>query len=137
VSATGTLWYVLIRWKYYSRGTERVTLRIRKVPGLNPCPETIMDKGFGAMNPLCTENPIPNSRYAFPFPQKKVYSPAGSVPPLSHPTSCARTKFNLHFAASPASVASQPALKRLLHFMCQISCQFSFAYVVRKNPSKS
>jgi hypothetical protein len=37
---------------------------------------------------------VPNSWVSFPFPQKYVYSPAGSVPPPSHLTSCTPTKSN-------------------------------------------
>ena len=43
-------------------------------------------------------------------------SPARTVPPLSHLTSCAPTMSNLYLANSLAAAVSEPALYRLLTF---------------------
>jgi hypothetical protein len=53
----------------------------------------------------------------FPFHRKMyVYSPAGSVPPLSHLTSCTSTKSNLNVDIYFTTVMSEHALYRLLTF---------------------
>jgi hypothetical protein len=51
-----------------------------------------------------------------PLSIENVYSPAGSVPPVSHLTSCIPTKSNLYFDIYFATVMSEPALYRLLTF---------------------
>jgi hypothetical protein len=63
---------------------------------------------------LCTKNPVPTWWSAFAFPYKNVKSAAGSVPPLSHPTSCTPTKSNSYFANSLDSVFNEPDVYRLL-----------------------
>jgi hypothetical protein len=45
-----------------------------------------------------------------------VYLPAGSVPRLSHLTSCNPTKSNLYFIITFATVMSEPTLYRLPTF---------------------
>jgi hypothetical protein len=66
--------------------------------------------------PYVRKKPVPNSWFSFPFPEKNIHSPAGSVPPLSHLTSCTPIKSNFHFNISSATVLSKPALYRLLTF---------------------
>jgi hypothetical protein len=51
-----------------------------------------------------------------PLSIKYTYSPAGSMPPLSHLNSCNPTKYNLYFDISFATVKSEPTLCRLLTF---------------------
>jgi hypothetical protein len=63
---------------------------------------------------LCMKTPVPNSWFLFPSPLKNVYSPAGSVPPPSHLTSCTPSKPNLCFQFSSSSALSEPALYILL-----------------------
>ena len=86
----------------------------------------------------CTKNPLPNWRFSFPFSKKKIQSPALTVPPLSHITSCTPTKSNLYLANSLATVASDRDLYRhlTLHVLYQISCHFSFALIKPKDPSR-
>jgi hypothetical protein len=43
---------------------------------------------------LCPKKPVPKWWLVFPFPQRNVKSSAGSLPPLSHLTSCTPTKSN-------------------------------------------
>jgi hypothetical protein len=50
----------------------------------------------------------------FPFPYKKLQSPACTVPSLSVLTSCTPNKSNLFLANSLAAAVSGPALYRLL-----------------------
>jgi hypothetical protein len=77
---------------------------------------------------LCTKNPVPNSCFSFPFPQKNVHSPAGSVPPPLHLTTYTPSKSKLYFEISFATSLSEPALYILLIFQVhQISYIFSFA----------
>jgi hypothetical protein len=65
---------------------------------------------------LSTKKPVPKSWFSSHFSQKNVYSPAGSVPPPPHLTSCTPSKSNLYFETSSATVLSEPALYRLLTF---------------------
>jgi hypothetical protein len=51
-----------------------------------------------------------NLMFSFPFPKKHVYSPASSVPLLSHLTSHTPTISNLHFDSSFATLMSEPVL---------------------------
>jgi hypothetical protein len=73
---------------------------------------------------LCTKNHVPNSWFSFHFPLKNVYSPAGSVPPLSHLTSCTPTKSNLwHFfrhcpqRTCPIHTSNIPSTKSPIQFL--------------------
>jgi hypothetical protein len=61
------------------------------------------------------------------FIEKKIQSPALTLPRLSHATSCTPTKSNLYRANSLATVVSDPDLHRLLTFhvpnlMCLFHC---------------
>jgi hypothetical protein len=51
-----------------------------------------------------------------PFAIEKIYSPALTVPSLSHLTSCTPTKSNFYLANSLATVISDPDLHMLLTF---------------------
>jgi len=53
------------------------------------------------------------------FPVEKLQSPALSVSPFSHLTSCTPTKSYLYLANSLAAAVSEPALYRLLTFHLQ------------------
>jgi hypothetical protein len=61
------------------------------------------------------KKPVPNSCSLFPFPHKNIHSPAGSVPPQSHLTSCMPTKSNLYLDNSSKTVMREPALHRTFH----------------------
>jgi hypothetical protein len=64
----------------------------------------------------CTKNSVPNWWFSFPFPQEKIQSPAYTVPPISHLTSCTPTKSNLYLANSLATVVRELDLYRFLTF---------------------
>jgi hypothetical protein len=51
-----------------------------------------------------------------PFPQKNVYSPACSVPPSSHLTSCTPTKANYPEQTCPIHSSDIPCTKSHVHF---------------------
>jgi hypothetical protein len=56
-----------------------------------------------------------------------VYSPAGSVSPPSHLTSCTPIKCNVYFNTSLEILISEPALYRFLTFKVSKSRPFSSA----------
>ena len=59
---------------------------------------------------------FPIDDFCFLFQRKKLKSPALTVPPLSHQTSCTPTKSNLYLARSLAAAVSEPVIHRLLTF---------------------
>jgi hypothetical protein len=63
---------------------------------------------------------MPQSPHHRP-PLKKVYSPASSVPPPSHPTSCTLTKSNLYFIALLIRTLVNLPYINFLRSRCQFS----------------
>jgi hypothetical protein len=74
------------------------------------------DTGNLVTKPLSSNGRPLRFRYSGFQGQATLYSPAGSVPPVSHLTSYTPTKSNLYFDISSATVRSEPALYRLLTF---------------------
>jgi hypothetical protein len=70
---------------------------------------------------LCRENPVPNSWFLFPFPQKNLYYPVGLGPPLHHLTSCTTIKSYLYMDSPLKTLISDPSLYKL----CLLGVLFS------------
>jgi hypothetical protein len=105
------------------------------------------------MIPLCIIITCPLTGILLPFPWKNIWSPAGSLSPLSHLIYYTPTKFNLYFTDSPNTDFNEPDLytaditgsKQQVHFllpplfqrMCQSEapCNICCVYVRGYNPT--